>query len=395
MKSVSLCMSFHGWVRFLSFFTLLLTARAGEDSCPNKESNMKKVTHYHLHKTGGITINSILMSRYGGSQLHGPERPILSKALDSSHSSYFISYVRDPIAALLSRFFFWRACAVSKTYRLEADKERKVMCQTLDSYMRLEASHNFMFDSLITGAPLGRCRGNSTKRVFEKPPNLKKGATWRDVCFTTYEDFVYQIEHVLWGVRDRLFVGITERFDESLWLFGEQAGFSLGITDLKYCPKNLVIGGIKKSDLPPETLKMMENRNMLDMVLVEAAEKVLNRRRKCAGEGFESRFREFMSSLLQFQSKNNCSMAYLKSPQVSAAAKKKFKVEFLRPILADPNYVDSSNRKCQKAAAAAAASSSSSSSSPSSGSGSKRSIPVVGIHPQAPFSMMSKHAASN
>lgn len=105
------------------------------------------------------------------------------------------------------------------------------MCQTLDSYMNLEAAHNFMFDGLITGFPIGKCQNenNTEQKYFERPRNLKQGATWQDVCHTTYEDFMYEIENILWNNRDRLFVGITERFDESLLLFGEQAGFQLGI----------------------------------------------------------------------------------------------------------------------------------------------------------------------
>jgi hypothetical protein len=31
----------------------------------------KKVMHYHLHKTGGISLNSILLDRYRGAELHG------------------------------------------------------------------------------------------------------------------------------------------------------------------------------------------------------------------------------------------------------------------------------------------------------------------------------------
>jgi len=319
-------------------------------NCPTPPKR-NKVMHYHLHKTGGITINSILMDRYDGSQLHGAKRPKLSHALEKKNY-YYISYVRDPVAALLSRFYFWRACATStssNTYHLEKSKIKKVMCQTQDSYMRNDASHNFMFDSLIVGQPLGKCKRNSSSMNFQTPPNLKQGATWKDVCpgGQSKDDFINEIEQVLWSLRDSVFIGITERFDESLFLFGLQAGFKLGIKDLTYCPKNLVVGGTKKNDLSETSLKIMESRNQLDNSLVIAAERVLERRIKCVGNEFNLKYENFKTNLHHYQMMNNCTMETLKTPSVNHKLKSKFKVVFLKEKLANPDYIDTKRRECK------------------------------------------------
>jgi len=210
------------------------------------------VVHYHLHKTGGISLNSILLDRFGGKQLHGPQRKGLTESLAASPHSFMVTYVREPVAALLSRFYFWRAQSSSSTFRLEPSKAAKVLCQPMDDYMAHKvpgfgASHNFMFASLAVGQPLDatKCAANETsattavdaathtssqrrrrarsrgvsggeaagdrdggggggggggdsrygqERVFRKPQNLTNGASWRDVCpgGTTNADLVHQ-----------------------------------------------------------------------------------------------------------------------------------------------------------------------------------------------------------
>lgn len=354
----------------------------GSESC-DLNPRSKKVIHYHLHKTGGITLNKILLDRYHGKQLHGAKRKRLDKSMREHQGSFMVMYVREPVAALLSRFYFWRAFNVGDG--LETSKSRKVLCQTLDEYMTKEASHNFMFDSIAVGQPMGRrCQPkNSTGPAsnFTKPQNLKTGATWLDVCpgGSSEEDFVAALVDVLWALRAKVFVGVTERYDESLLLFAEQAGRALGLTNMAYCADNLVVGGLKKADLKllsPSSVALMESRNRLDTVLVKAANLVLDARAACADNAptnqredgtnssssspppeairFSQRLTSFTSTLRAYQVQRHCTMEQLKTPPAGWNAKlathntQTHSARFLAPKLANPDFVLRNLLLCNK-----------------------------------------------
>lgn len=117
---------------------------------------------------------------------------------------------------------------------------------------------------------------------------------------------------------------------------------------------------MKSKELPKALYALMKDRNQLDYALLEAAQKVLNKRKQCADvetktipvkendKPFDKRFEYFMNSLSGYQNHLNCSMSYLKSPQVSLQAKRKYKVEVLKPKLADPSYTDKTSGKCHR-----------------------------------------------
>jgi uncharacterized membrane protein YgcG len=300
-------------------------------------------------KTGGITLNQIFTERYRYKQMHGAGVPSLSDALRNYPNNYYVTYMREPISGLLSRFYFWRL-SNEGTHK----KYAKVLCHTLHEYMATQASHNFMFRRVIVGQPLGSaCRSITTNyssatsllsspspaapeaaAVVEKghrrglsrshPSSSKKGRksssikssagtskggreeeeekkmresaavwrlgtgneTWREVCpgGRSEADFVDALEETLWRLRGRVFVGVTERFDESLWLFAEQAGRPFfRMSDYTYCPRNVVVGALKPKDLPPHTRQLMSDMNRLDSALVVAAGRVFDRRLACGG----------------------------------------------------------------------------------------------------------------
>ena len=151
--------------------------------------HIEEVAHYHLHKAGGITLNEILQKRYGKKQFHGGGVPSLASAMHDHRGVYFFSYVREPVAGLLSRFYFWRL-----SNKVHDKKFRKVLCQTLHEYMEKDASHNFMWKRLVAGLPMStkclpdarmsrKLKTSSRSHKWADISNINnKARTWREVC---------------------------------------------------------------------------------------------------------------------------------------------------------------------------------------------------------------------
>ena len=95
--------------------------------------------HYHQHKTGGISLNTIVVSRYRGEEIHGGKRPPLVQVLEfaARYNRSVVTLLREPVARALSRFFFWRA-----TEHPGTPKGFKALCQSLSSYIVHDARHN-------------------------------------------------------------------------------------------------------------------------------------------------------------------------------------------------------------------------------------------------------------
>lgn len=98
-------------MRAITLFRFISTITIGACSTTfvGKKKRGHPVIHYHLHKTGGMTFNEIILERYHMTQLHGSLRPPLSEAFAKYPTSFFVAFVRDPVKALLSRFYYWRA----------------------------------------------------------------------------------------------------------------------------------------------------------------------------------------------------------------------------------------------------------------------------------------------
>lgn len=203
-----------------------------------------------------------------------------------------------------------------------------------------------MFESIVSGQPVTEgCRGLNTS-VFGA---VGKSSSWKDICpgATSEVHFVEELEVLLWNLRDRLLVGITERFDVSLVVFREQAGKNFNITDLRYCPKNVVVGGRSIEELPESVVSYMRSRNALDASLLEAASRVLSRRARFSQ--FEAEIEEFQADLHYYQAKRNCTFRDIRNAVIKSGKNGSQRGDgknlLLATHLADPDYSERNKSK--------------------------------------------------
>ena len=73
----------------------------------------KDLVHYHIAKNAGTTLRSVITKRYGGMELHGPEKKAYGSYFRSGERKwrgrYFVTMAREPTSKLLSQFFYVRS----------------------------------------------------------------------------------------------------------------------------------------------------------------------------------------------------------------------------------------------------------------------------------------------
>ena len=288
---------------------------ASDGQCPpifTFDSRSNHLRHYHSHKAGGKTLNFILskaqmasgssedggslFSRKGG-EIHGGRKSLNSYLDSSSNSSNarYVTFLREPSSKVMSRFYYHRAMCDGSDWLQPSFKAIGVCCLSLEDYVKKRAMNNNQYEGLVAGQPTGKeCAGTDDSNreaptVFEDEWEIiRRGKlTPQDVCPGGGRDgLIRRIEDILSDLSDTVFFGIVERWDESIFLLGQEGGFDL--RSLAYCRKN------SRSSPGPaalrdgewgyagkEALAALIEYNALDEAVYQAAVRLLDRKVAC------------------------------------------------------------------------------------------------------------------
>ena len=127
------------WTTLLALLATLLCSAAAAatnettvwtpNGCPTMGVTAPRIVHYHQHKAGGKTVNTVLVDRYHGIESHSRTRKALSYAVAKQYKGQrIVTFVREPVSKVLSRFWYWRSGERGKT------KTESVACRTLEEY---------------------------------------------------------------------------------------------------------------------------------------------------------------------------------------------------------------------------------------------------------------------
>ena len=72
-------------------------------------------------------MNTVLVDRHHGTESHSATRKALSYAVAKQYKGQrIVTFVREPVSKVLSRFWYWRTGALGK--------DKTVACRTLEEY---------------------------------------------------------------------------------------------------------------------------------------------------------------------------------------------------------------------------------------------------------------------
>ena len=208
----------------------------------------------HIPKTGGSTLNSIFTRQFSAQELYDHElfqnkiipladltsedrkqiHAIAGHLLYGAHGKFYKPYhyftmLRHPVDRVLSLYSFL------KNY----PGYERLQNMSLEEYVRTEPEAQNGQTLLLCGIPLQYDVSLAKKRL------------------ETFD-----------------VVGITERFDESLYLLKSAFGW----TDIHYEKVNITKTRLKRADVPLETIKLIEEHNKLDLELYQFAKELLQKR---------------------------------------------------------------------------------------------------------------------
>lgn len=232
-------------------------------SQPRRPDTNPRVRFYHIAKVGGTTVKSIL-TQYHAQKLHGQRKPPFQTlvAACAPRRCQLVTWVRSPLVKVLSSFLYQRST------------DRKAWCQTLWQRLRGTDSifHNHMFNDLIAGATLGECSSEQPQRLFERSaPGMQPA----DVCPAGATVFARRVAELL--SVPGVFVGVTDRFDESVLTMQHYYGFS----SVNYCRKRSMHGGARPDGLPAALRAEILRHNALDAVVFGQAQALLTWHSTC------------------------------------------------------------------------------------------------------------------
>ena len=141
-------------------------------TCPDNERMTPPpsyLIHYHQHKNAGLTVRWMLKRWNNTREMHGT-RPQLVGVLDDANRKrgLVITFVREPVARSLSRFWYWRAKGS------DSGKEAKARCATLAEYARTKMRANNQHEFMLGDGALGECdtRRRALKTFKRTSPRL-------------------------------------------------------------------------------------------------------------------------------------------------------------------------------------------------------------------------------
>jgi len=280
-------------------------------SCPptfHYNPRTDRLRHYHQHKAGGKTVNSILerieskfadtdqnhplFTRANGGEIHGNRKSLHKHMRKGESTDRYVTFLREPTAKIMSRFYYHRTMCNGTSWMIPCFKLAGVCCLTLEDYVIQRAMNNNQYESLVAGMPRGEvCSPNHPTIQFEKDwEAIRRGKlTPDDICPNGgWEGFVSRVEEILLDLSDMgVFFGIVEEWDSALLLLGEEGGFDP--LSMVYCHKNAKAGSPKPRELfdgiwgpgGEKALSVLREYNALDIATYEAARRIFDRKVKC------------------------------------------------------------------------------------------------------------------
>jgi hypothetical protein len=241
----------------------------------------------HLPRTAGTTLNAILRDTFGRDEIltvyseqeYREFREIEAARLDAvrliqghlfleqydppriySRAVSVFTFLREPVARLVSEYQFLKSWPDNHMY----------------GFLN---SGNVSFREYLTGMdPRLKYRGKNFMTRFYTGMDFDL-ATFPDEAF---EKARYNLEHVFG------FVGIQERFDESLLLLGD----FLGLKSLCYEKRN-VLAPQSRETVSEDDLALARELNAADVQLYAFARDLFERRATALGRLFSLKVREF------------------------------------------------------------------------------------------------------
>ena len=248
---------------------------------PSRDRSGKRkwhdLVHYHIAKNAGTTLRSVIKTRYGGVELHGPGKRAYGHYFDSDSKKwrgrYFVAMARDPTAKLLSQFFYVRS-ALSGPF---GEWHR---CVTFGEYVESRrARHNHQFSQLIAGSRKAACGGGvpgANVSLIPRPRHELGHVTVGAMCLGGERVLKERMMQIL--RQPRLFVGIVEDFDASLLVLQAETG----LPDATYCHRRSTKGALNHPRyLDAATVANARYRNSLDELFYAAAKEVFAWKRCC------------------------------------------------------------------------------------------------------------------
>ena len=223
----------------------------------------------HIPKTGGTTLSRIFRQQYNtneifdhnsfkgrvleADQLKDDEKndikAVSGHYLYGIHESFakpytYFTMLRDPVDRVISLYYFLQ----------NYPGYERVKDMSLEEYVIKEAeAYNFQ-TVMACGIP--------------DYPNLEKAKE-------TLKSFKV--------------VGVTEMFDESLFLLKKEYGWE----NIHYTKENITKKRLAKKDVPASTIKLIKKYNHLDIELYDFAKKLLNKRLKSLSKNEKKQLKMF------------------------------------------------------------------------------------------------------
>lgn len=221
-----------------------------------KRLNQEELTIFlHIPKTGGTTLNTIFRNQYDRSEFFDHESyqdelmkleeltdEVKQKLVAVSGHYYFgihtqftkpfnyFTILREPVDRVISAYYFLK----------NFPGYERVQTMTLEEFVLNEPKAQNMQTMLVSGD-------------LHSNPSLQKAK-----------------EHL----RNFKVVGVTEQFNETLFLLQKEYGW----IHIHYSRKNITKSRRQKSDIPPHVIELINHYNSLDIELYEYSKQLLEER---------------------------------------------------------------------------------------------------------------------
>ncbi|MET3698891.1 sulfotransferase family protein [Bacillus oleivorans] len=240
--------------------------------------------HLHIAKTGGTTFISILeknylpteripiyldpivnKNEYIKSRLHENIKCMYGHTSFGIHQTLsmpvtYTTFLRDPIDRVISEYYF-------NHYRPNDTNKDSLRFNSLEEF----ADHPDFCN-------------HQSKILFGKPPLPKNAFEYIQQNINKYFSFI----------------GITELYDESVFLMNKQFGWN----NINYIKENVTLNRPKKEDIPKSLLKKIEQNNHLDFAIYHYAKYLLLNKLEELNQNEKMELNDFKSKINELNSNN-------------------------------------------------------------------------------------------